>query len=67
MLAETIKLHCPTCGKTLRIPLYRSATYIAVRTCRGCKERWLVKAEVLLVKGGAFFHEITWSRPFKRL
>lgn len=59
-LPTTLKLCCPACGHSLRVPLYRFATYIGVRKCR-CKRQWTIKAEVLMVKDEMLVHEISWS------
>lgn len=63
-LPKDLRIATPCCGKKVRVPFYRFATFIGSRTCTApnCGIRWVIKAEVLTQKPNfGVVHEITWS------
>jgi len=61
-LPDALALRCPKCGRSAgTTPLYRVATRVVRRTCRGCRRRWVVVLTPLRAAAGLAVTRADWQ------
>lgn len=62
VVPDMLRLRCPSCSRSVRVPFMVTATWTGYRTCRKCRRQWWIVATPSARRSeGVWVHLVSWT------